>query len=157
MPPSPGGVGRTGRARNSRSRASTSAGPVPPAAGSRPPPLARHRDQTALGEHRDDRDVGPGAAQQPTQAAGGDQVRARVDEDRVVRASNSDATTAGAERTVWDNNDNAGSTDSGCGSTVSSSKSNRLSSALDGRLPEVWRSRGTADKCPITGQLLLQR
>jgi len=49
-------------------------------------PLAGHRDQAALGEHRDHRHVHAGAAEQPAQAARGDQVGARVDQDGVVRA-----------------------------------------------------------------------
>ena len=49
-------------------------------------PLPGHRDEPALGEHRDDRHVHAGAAEQPAEAAGRDQIRARVDEHGVVRA-----------------------------------------------------------------------
>src|SRR5262249_29656196 len=44
-------------------------------------------------------------------------------------ASNNDDTSVGAVRTLWASSDNEGSTDSGCGSAVNSSRSNWPSSA----------------------------
>src|SRR6266481_5732852 len=58
-------------------------------------------------------------------------------------ACSSDDASVGADCSVWDSSVNEGRTEFGCGSSVSSSKFNRLSSALDGQL-----SRGIA-RCGV--------